>query len=166
VGFIQKLPTQLVAAFRATLEEINESDLLLHVVDVTHPNVREQVRTVEEVLTEIEADHLPLVVALNKVDLLREPINARQITQQYPRAVAVSALNGWGLDDLLDAIQTILGEQMSPLQVCIPYAESELVALFHKHGLITRETHESSGVRIVGRLPQAWVQRYEAYLAE
>jgi GTP-binding protein HflX len=166
VGFIQKLPTQLVAAFRATLEEISESDLLLHVVDMTHPNVREQVRTVEKVLTSIGADRQPMLVALNKVDLLREPANARQTAREYPNAVAVSALRGWGLEELIFAIEAALGESMSEVRVRIPYAESELVALFHEHGMIALEEHEDSSVLIVGRLPQELVQRFEAYLAE
>lgn len=166
VGFIQKLPTQLVAAFRATLEEISESELLLHVVDVTHPNVREQVVTVEEVLAEIGADRRPLLVALNKVDRLPEPSNARQIARQYPNAVAVSALRGWGLEELVDAIDVLLARQMSHLEVRIPYAEIGLLALFHEHGVITHEAHEASGVRIVGELPQELVPRFESYLAE
>ena len=70
VGFIQKLPTQIVAAFRATLEEIGDADILLHVVDVTHPNAAEQIEAVEDTLAELEVDHLPLVIALNKADQL------------------------------------------------------------------------------------------------
>ncbi len=164
VGFIQKLPTQLVAAFRATLEEISDSDLLLHVVDVTHPNVREQIRTVEEVLTEIGVHRKPMLVALNKVDLLSEPASAREIARQYADAVAVSALRGWGLNELLLAIDSLLAGRMSQLEVRIPYAEAGLLALFHEHGVITHEAHEASGVRVVGRLPQRFLQRFEPYL--
>jgi GTP-binding protein HflX len=166
VGFIQKLPTQLVAAFRATLEEITDSDLLLHVVDVTHPNVREQVTTVEKVLTDIGVDRKPLLVALNKVDRLQEPGKAQQIARQYRNAVAVSALRGWGRQELMSAVESLLAERMSHLEVRIPYAETGLLALFHEHGIITHEAHEAAGVRIEGRLPQELVQRFRTYLTE
>jgi GTP-binding protein HflX len=156
----------LVAAFRATLEEINDCELVLHVVDVTHPNVREQVRTVEEVLTSIGVDRKPLLVALNKVDLLREPDAAQEIARQYSSAVAVSALRGWGLEELLNAIDLIFTEQMAELEVQIPYAETGLVALFHEHGVIAREAYEGSGLRIVGKLPRELVGRFEPYLTE
>jgi GTP-binding protein HflX len=164
VGFIQKLPTQLVAAFRATLEEINDSELLLHVVDVTHPNVREQVTTVKELLTDIGLGRRPLLVALNKVDLLQEPQTAREVARQYPNAVAVSALQGWGLHELVNAIESLLAEGMIELAVRIPYAHIELLSLFHEQGMVTDETHDATGVTIVGHLPQEFAQRFEPYL--
>jgi len=164
VGFIQKLPTQLVAAFRATLEEISDSELLLHVVDVTHPNVREQVSTVEELLTDMGLGRRPLLVALNKVDLLQEPQSAREVARQYPNAVAVSALQGWGLHELVNAIESLLAEGMIELAVRIPYAHIELLSLFYEQGMVTDETHEATGVTIVGRLPREFAQRFEPYL--
>jgi GTP-binding protein HflX len=165
VGFIQKLPPQLVAAFRATLEEISEGDLTLHIVDITHPNVREQVRTVEQVLREIDADQKPVLVALNKVDLLTEPEKAQLIAEQYLNAVAISALHGWGLDDLLARIESMLAQQMAQLRVHIPYAANELVALFHQVGVIAHESHDQTGITIEGKLPPGLVSRFEPYLA-
>jgi GTP-binding protein HflX len=164
VGFIQKLPTQLVAAFRATLEEIGEGDLVLHVVDITHPNVREQVRTVEQVLKEIGADRKLLLVALNKVDLLSDPENAQLVAEEYANAVAISALFGWGLDDLLGTIERMLAQQMARLRVHIPYADNELVALFHKHGVIAQERHGQTGITIDGQLPPSLISRFEPYV--
>ncbi|MFQ5886093.1 MAG: GTPase HflX, partial [Anaerolineae bacterium] len=100
VGFIQKLPTQLVAAFQATLEEIAEADLLLHILDITHPHVQEQSVAVEETLRQIGADHRPLLTALNKIDLLPSseisPLLA-EIARRYPNCVPISALKGTGL---------------------------------------------------------------------
>src|SRR4030066_1978980 len=101
VGFIQKLPTTLVAAFRATLEEISEADLLIHVIDVTHPQAHEQARAVYQTLTEIEADHIPILTALNKIDILTDPDRAKEVLTDYPSAVAISALTGEGIPDLL-----------------------------------------------------------------
>jgi GTP-binding protein HflX len=164
VGFIQKLPTQLVAAFRATLEEIVDADLILHVIDITHRNVREQVETVVQVLEEIGAGHKPMLVALNKVDLLNQPEEASSIAAQYPNAVAISAMYGNGLDDLVQAIETQLAQHMTWVRVRLPYAETELAALFHRHGLITNETHGAKGVIIEGKLPPALVGRFDPYL--
>ena len=163
VGFIQKLPTQLVAAFRATLEEISDSELLLHVVDVTHPNVREQVRTVEQLLTDMGLARKLLLVALNKVDLLQEPGNAREIARQYPNAVAVSALRRWGLQELVNSIESLLAKDMIQLEVRIPYAQIELLALFHEHGVVRHEAHDAAGVKVIGMLPRELAHRFEAY---
>ncbi len=97
VGFIQKLPTTLVAAFRATLEEIREADLLLHVVDITHPNCRAQAQAVQQTLDELEVGELPVVTALNKIDLLADPRTALDWVDDFERAVPVSAVTGVGL---------------------------------------------------------------------
>ena len=103
VGFIQKLPTMLVAAFRSTLEEVTEADLLVHVVDLSHANMEEQIAAVEEVLEELGAGEKIVVMALNKVDRidLREPDQVQHVeavTEDYPEAVVISALTGQGLD--------------------------------------------------------------------
>jgi GTP-binding protein HflX len=165
VGFIQKLPTELVAAFRATLEEIVEADLLLHVVDITHRNVREHTRAVGEVLEEIGASHKPLLVALNKVDLLGNPEQARQVADQYTNAVAVSALRGQGIADLLTAIERMLVLQMVHVNARIPYAESELLSLLHRYGVVQREQHDPSGILIEGQVPPALLSRFKPYVA-
>jgi len=164
VGFIQKLPTQLVAAFRATLEEIAQADLILHIVDITHPNVREQVDTVGQTLREIGADQKPVLVALNKIDLLPDPDQVEATTAKYPNAVAVSAVLGQGLDRVLSKIETMLAQQMVDVRVRLPYAASELAALFHKHGVVVHERHGQRTISIEGRVPRSLVHRFEPYL--
>jgi len=121
VGFIQKLPTQLVAAFRATLEELSEADLLLHVVDITHPDAAEQAQTVEETLAELGLAERPRVTVLNKTDLLRgddgrpleglERLDEARESLRYwrPDALLTSAVKGWGLAELLERIEAALG---------------------------------------------------------
>jgi GTP-binding protein HflX len=163
VGFIQKLPTQLVAAFRATLEEISEADLILHVADVTHPNVREQVRTVQQVLKEIGADQKPMLVALNKIDLLPSPEDAQAWTAQYPNAVAISALHSQGLDQLLARIESALVQQMVHVRVRVPYSANELVAVFHQSGVVVHERNTTAGTLIEGDLPPGLLDRFEPY---
>ena len=164
VGFIQKLPTQLVAAFRATLEEISEADLILHVVDITHSNVHEQVRTVEQILREIGASQRPMLVALNKIDLLGDPENAQWMAVQYPNATAISALCGQGLGNLLTKIGHMLAQQMVRVRARVPYAANELVALFRQQGVIVDERHGPNEVAIEGKLPRRLVHRFEPYL--
>ncbi len=97
VGFIQKLPTTLVAAFHATLEEITEADLLLHLVDISHPNALDQFNAVQETLDEIGAGRIPTITALNKIDRLKQPEQAQETLQSFPKAVAISGLEGTGM---------------------------------------------------------------------
>ena len=153
VGFIQKLPTRLIAAFRATLEEVIDADLLLEVVDISHENAIEQNETVNEVLRELEADKKPRVTALNKVDLLDDPSDAD--TSLYPHAVAVSALKKVGFDFLLTQIAEVLAANMEAVQVIIPYDKSELVELFHRRGRVELEEHRPDGTFIAGRIPRS-----------
>src|SRR4030095_2787838 len=96
VGFIQKLPTTLVEAFHATLEEIVEADLLLHIVDISHPNALNQFESVQQTLEELGAHHIPVVTALNKMDKLRDPESAREVVSRFSKAVAISGLKGSG----------------------------------------------------------------------
>ncbi|HLX39279.1 MAG TPA: GTPase HflX, partial [Ktedonobacteraceae bacterium] len=119
VGFIQKLPTKLIAAFRATLEEVTDADLLLEVVDVNHENAIEQSETVNDVLSDLDVADKPRVTALNKVDLLDDPRDV-DITL-YPNAVAISALQHSGLEALLEKVAQVLADSMEAVQVMIPF---------------------------------------------
>ena len=154
VGFVQRLPTTLVAAFRATLEEVAEADLIIHVVDASSPTMRRQVVAVEEVLEEIGAGGRPMLLAFNKVDVL-----SSDIILQLPGAAAslpmvrVSALKGDGIDDLLCCISENLLLQFVALDVLIPYNRGELVALFHQYGTIEHESYEESGTHLQGYMP-------------
>ena len=165
VGFIQKLPTDLVAAFRATLEEVSEADLLLHVVDITHVNALEQAATVAEVLAEIGATDKPIVTALNKIDRLpaEELARTHELRARFAGSIPVSALTGQGLENLIVEIEELLTETFSALKVHIPYREGELVALFHQRGLIEEETHDATGTTLSGRLPARLVPLFDRY---
>jgi GTP-binding protein HflX len=153
VGFIQKLPTTLVAAFQATLEEIAEADLLLHVVDISHPNAISQFQSVQQTLDEIGAGHIPVVTALNKIDRLEHPALAQETVRSYPKAVATSALNGDGRSELLRLIEEELFERFTPLLVRLPYQQGALISLFHEAGQVDRLEHERGGVVMQGRVP-------------
>lgn len=153
VGFIQKLPTALIAAFHATLEEIAEADLLLHVVDISHPNALNQYQAVQETLAEIDAEHIPMISALNKADLLQNPERAREALKAFPKAVCVSALTGTGVKDLLQLVREELYESYSPIHVRLPYSQGALISLFHELGQVERAEHERGGVVMQGRIP-------------
>jgi GTP-binding protein HflX len=185
VGFIHKLPTQLVAAFRATLEEINEADLLLHILDITHPNVQEQSRTVEEVLRELGAAGKPVVTALNKIDLLRDGVledmeyeagegeglqdaeiieRVVDIASAYPNCVPISAAEGIGLEQLLERVQEVLKEDLKPLIVRLPYSSDGLLKLFYEQGIVEREEYAEQGITIEGKVPERLAERFTPYL--
>ena len=189
VGFIQRLPTQLVAAFRATLEEIQDADVLLHVVDLTHPNAEEQAETVDRVLGELGITEKPKLVALNKIDRLFPELVGRggangadgasevasgldvanisaRISEEMglgSNYVPVSARLNWGLTELLERIQQTLSETLVGMRVLIPYNESELVSRFHERGIINSEEHTGTGTLIEGRLPKRMVRAYQRY---
>ncbi len=160
VGFIQKLPTQLVAAFRATLEEVTEADLLLHVVDVAHAQAERQAEAVFETLEDIGAAGKPILSVLNKIDRLPDPGAAISCVPGFSDGVAISALTGAGLDGLLTRVEEELEEQMVRLDVLIPYDLGELVDLYHRRGLIDQEEHTETGTRIAGRLPHELLGRF------
>jgi GTP-binding protein HflX len=164
VGFIQKLPTALVAAFRATLEEIGEADLLLHIVDVTHPDALAQAQSVHQTLAEIEADDIPVLTALNKIDRLPDPERAHTALAHFPNSVAISALKGTGVTDMLQKVSEQLFENLSYLRVHLPYEEGGLIALFHEQGQVDYIENVDGGVVIRGRLPGRLMSRYHAFI--
>lgn len=163
VGFIQKLPTTLVEAFHATLEEITESDLLLHVVDISHPNALNQFESVQETLDELGAHHIPVITALNKVDQLRNPASAREVVSGMSKAVTVSALDGTGLKDLLRVIQEELYETYAPILVRLPYQQGALISLFHEAGQVERIEHARGGVLMQGRIPGRLLAQFSSW---
>ncbi|HUS16171.1 MAG TPA: GTPase HflX [Chloroflexia bacterium] len=185
VGFIQRLPTMLVASFRATLEEIAEADLLIHVLDITHANAAEQAHTVEQVLDELGLGAKPRIVALNKIDKLigQERANsdgaalngagdsdmaARLVTEMGIPAdyVPVSAEQGIGLDRLLARIGDELNRQALLVTVHIPYAQGELAAEFHRSGAVIDESYDDTGTIITGRLPTRLRMLFSEYITQ
>jgi GTP-binding protein HflX len=152
VGFIQKLPVTLVAAFRATLEEIADADLLLHVVDVSHPRAIDHIDVVEDTLAELDATRLPKLLVLNKIDLGDHSAEIDHAAWGYRDVVRTSATQGRGLDDLLAAVGEALVENMVDISVLVPYAQGELLSLIHSQGIVLEETYTASGVEMKARV--------------
>jgi len=163
VGFIQKLPSEIVAAFRATLEEISEANLLLHVVDATHPNALAQIESVEDTLAELEVDHLPMIIALNKVDLLPSGVEPTLISKLGRPAVLVSAVSGHGINNLLEAVEAAMIQYLHALHVFLPYERGDLLSLIYERGQVDEEDHGVDGIEVYGRLPGRLVPYFEDY---
>jgi GTP-binding protein HflX len=164
VGFIQKLPTELVAAFRATLEEINEADLIVHVLDITHPHAWQQSETVAQTLEDLGVADRPVIVALNKIDRLADAHPVDEWLAQFPQSLAISAARGLGLDALLEGVEAVLVEGLVYLTVQVPYARGDLTALFHEQGTVVRTAHEGQGTILEGYLPRRWLEQFRPFL--
>jgi GTP-binding protein HflX len=166
VGFIQKLPTTLVAAFHATLEEIAEADLLLHVVDISHPNALNQYQSVQLTLDEIGAGHIPVVSVLNKIDRLHNPQSAQETMRQVPKSVAISASKGTAIQEMLSLVHQELYESFVPVEVWLPYQQGALISLFHEMGQVERIEHGRGGVLIQGRVPGRLAAQFKPWKAK
>jgi GTPase len=163
VGFIQKLPTTLISAFHATLEEITEADLLLHIVDISHPNAMNQAEAVQKTILEIGAKHIPMLVALNKIDLLPNNLDVTKIVQTYPGSVAISALSGEGIDSLIEKLHSMLFGAYDQISVRLPYKQGQLISLFYECGQIDQIEHLKSFVFIRGKIPFRYSAKYSPW---
>lgn len=165
VGFIQKLPTTLVEAFKSTLDEITGADLILHVIDSSSEEYDAQIIAVEEVLDQIKAHDIPCIKVFNKIDSLdqdeREGLAAR-----HPHDVLVSAWTGEGIDELVKRIEIAASSSDSTVEVVIPYAMGRLVSLAHERCRIISEQHEAEGTRICMMVPPAYIDAFKPYLEE
>jgi GTPase len=163
VGFIHNLPTFLVAAFRSTLEEVNDADLLLHVVDASHPKRLEQMQTVDRVLAELKAGDKPTLIVYNKADLL-SPTELEHLLLSTPNSVAVGAATGQNLDGLATAIHTALSNRRERLSIVIPYQKSSWLAFVHERGRILEEEHQAEGTYVLVELEKSLAGRLRAGL--
>ncbi|HEY85173.1 MAG TPA: GTPase HflX [Chloroflexi bacterium] len=164
VGFIQKLPTRLVVAFRATLEEIAEADVLLHVLDITHPNALEHARAVEETLRELNAADIPIITVFNKIDVLEEELTQLQNKlADYADSIPISAKTGRGTGELLQRIEQLLQEQLIDMTLRIPFDAGQLVSLLHEQATIKTETYDEFGAHLTVSVPEHLLSVFEAY---
>ena len=165
VGFIQKLPHHLVDSFKATLEEVVEADLIVHVVDAAHPQVDTQVDAVHTVLDEIGALEKPMLYVFNKIDNDKGRNTAKRLARLHPRSVAVSALTGEGIDLLSDELADCLKGHKVELRLSIPLSEGKLLATLQKSASILEQEYEGSNADLLVRVsPQiaAQCQRFVA----
>ncbi|MDQ1486960.1 MAG: GTPase, partial [Actinomycetota bacterium] len=166
VGFVRHLPHQLVEAFRSTLEEVAQADLIIHVVDGADSDPFAQLVAVRQVLGEIEAAHLPELIVVNKVDVADpEVVDAlvRSEERRGNRVVVLSARTGAGLPDLLAALDELVPHAEVDIEVLVPFTEGRLVARMHDLGEIVEEEHTAHGTRLRARVPQRLVAELAAF---
>jgi GTP-binding protein HflX len=164
VGFIKKLPHQLVAAFKATLEEVLEADLLLHIVDASHPEAEAQIAAVNVVLGELDATDIPMFMVFNKIDRLKSDEELHILQCQYPDALPISAQRGDGIPALIDALAQRFAERGTDLSLCIPYTEGQVLGLLHKHGIVLDIKYATEAVYVEVRLPNRYLKSVSQFL--
>lgn len=162
VGFIQKLPTTLVEAFKSTLDEIVGADLILHVVDASSEKYGSQMQSVEEVLEQIGANRIKRIEVFNKIDLLDEE-EKHSLSIRQSNGLLVSAKTSEGLEALLEYIARVVTSQDVPIEVLIPYDRGDLVSLAHERGGIVSESHIEEGTLLSLRIPPALQERFEKF---
>ena len=162
VGFIRKLPHQLVAAFKATLEELEEADVLLHVVDASHPALEEQMAAVDALLGELDLGRRPTLVALNKIDRLEEGAALGALVDRFD-GTAISARTGGGIDTLLDRIEQALRPGVERVKLRIPYRDGTALAQCYERGRVLARTDDVDGILLEVELPRRLVAPLEIY---
>jgi GTP-binding protein HflX len=161
VGFVRKLPHQLVEAFRSTLEVVGESDLLIHVVDGSAPDAEEQIAAVRSVLAEIGAAGVAELLAFNKADVSDD---ARRLALRHPGSVAISAVTGEGMDELLAAVGDRLRSLAQVVELVVPYERGDVVAALHREGQVLVESHEEGATRVRARLHPGSLGRFREFI--
>jgi GTP-binding protein HflX len=165
VGFIRKLPHGLVEAFKATLEEVVQADLLLHVVDISHAQAEERIAAVNAVLAEINAQDKPTLMVFNKIDRLSQGATANQHRDRFPNAVAISAKDGAGFEALLSELGTVLRPARQYVELRIPPGSSDVIARLHAVGQVLECRYGTSFARIKARIPPYLHAEFAPYLA-
>jgi GTP-binding protein HflX len=165
VGFVRRLPHQLVEAFRSTLEEVVDADLLVHVVDASSGDAEDQITAVHDVLEEIGAGAVPELVVVNKIDLA-DRVAVKSLLEAHRGAVAVSAATGEGVGGLLDAIGARLRALVPIVELEVPYDRGDVVAALHREGEVLVEVHDDRGTRVRARLPHVDVARFAEFVVD
>jgi len=163
VGFIRKLPHHLVDSFYATLEEVVEADVLVHVVDASHPQVREQLAAVNQVLLQLQAHAKPTITALNKMDRLENPAVLDALARETPNAVEISALQKTGFDALLSEIAVHLTPKREFVRLAIPHADGALIARIHRDGQVLQKRFAPGRVVLDAKVPPSMLAELEPY---
>jgi GTP-binding protein HflX len=166
VGFIRKLPHGLVEAFKATLEEVVQADLLLHVVDVSHPQAEEQIAAVNAVLAEIGAGEKTTLMVFNKMDLPHDQGALNRLQERHPHAVAISAVTGEGITSLLAEVGTQLRPKREFLELRVPHEQAAVIARLHKVGQVISRSYRGPAARFKARIPPHYHDEFAPYIVK
>jgi GTP-binding protein HflX len=163
VGFIRNLPHDLVTSFHATLEEVAQADLLLHVVDASHPQSAEQIAAVESVLNILECSAKPTLLVFNKVDRFRDPIERQILLKRFPESISISARTGDGIDVLTARVAERLTKRLIDIDVEIPQSEGKLLAELSTWSVPVKREYVDSSVRMTLRVPSRALYKLEKF---
>ena len=163
VGFVQRLPHQLVESFQSTLEEVTDADLLLHLVDAASPDAPRQIHAVRAVLAEIGADMVPELLVLNQADRA-SPGDVKALLLAHPEAVVVSAMTGDGVNVLLGTMTARLRALAPIVELSVPYERGDVIAALHREGEVLVEVHAEGGTRVRARLSAAATTRFDEFV--
>ena len=164
VGFIRKLPHDLVVAFKATLEEVIEADLLLHVVDISSPQVEEQIEAVNVVLDELSVADKPMLIVFNKIDRVTVPGLAKRFTEQYPNSIVVSAKTGEGFEAFMAELSKQLRPVREMLELRIPHSQSEVIAQLHEVGQVLERDYDAAEAVFKALIPPSHRAAFESFI--
>ncbi|GAB3608820.1 GTPase HflX [Humibacter ginsengiterrae] len=165
VGFVRNLPHQLVEAFRSTLEEVADADVIVHVVDASHPDPAAQLATVRDVIGEVGGRDIPELVVFNKADLIDDG-RRLELRGLEPAAVFASARTGEGIDEVLSAIARALPDRSVEIDVLIPYDRGDLVSALHERGRVMHTAYEPDGTRVTAKVAPEFVPVFEPFRAQ
>ena len=154
VGFIRKLPHQLVESFNATLEEAVMADFLVHLLDASHPRVLEFYGTTMKVLNDLGADHKKTLTVFNKIDRVEDPITRAMLRNAYPEAIFISVHSGEGLDLLVEQLGNLVGEGNKEVGLLIPHSRPDMLAKLHREGVVHETAYEEECSRIRATVPE------------
>jgi len=165
VGFIRNLPTQLVAAFHSTLEEVTFSDVLVHLVDVSNPAWELQRDSVIETLEQLDAGTKPTLTVFNKIDALGDHELAKNLVAEWPNSVAISAKKGTGIADLMAALRKMVQSLLGSVRAVLPYTESALVQDCYDYGRVLKVDYREDGIYLEAELVAEMRAKLARYLA-
>jgi len=163
VGFLSRLPHGIIAAFRSTLEETKNADILIHVVDATHHDMEGQIDSVNKVLKELKWLDKPVIMAFNKIDKLDSTDFLREIIANYKYSTYISALTGDGIENLFNVLKEVILTLMLPIKIMLPFDKGDLLAICYKHGKVTKCEHLDTGTYIEVSLPQEITYYFQDY---
>jgi len=163
VGFIRNLPTHLVAAFRATLEEVTQSDFLIHLVDISNSAWESQMSAVDETLQVLNAAQKPMITVFNKMDLVEDPTTLRRLVAEHPMSVTISASSGRGVDELMRFIMKQVQDLLGSVKALVPYSESALVQDCYDFGKVLKVDYRDEGIYIEAEIVEEMRKKLEKY---
>lgn len=166
VGFIRDLPHTLIAAFRATLEEVDEADILIHVIDATHPNVPEQIQAVRETLAEIGVHEKPTVMVYNKADRVKDQYDLRRLIADDPWACYISALKREGISHLIAKIEKAVSSLLTHVEAVVPYDRSDLVSACYEHGHVEKVDYREDAIYVTANVSRSYARSLQPFLAD